>query len=128
VTYNADAKKEIKAFAEILGEDALKKNGIQLRDRSWQPPLSSLKSKRDATKAAEDLANALKLASNAAKQLGEGAASLPADTEDAVWDPDLSMLQANQGTSSTGRGRGRGRGGGRGHSGAGRGRGKGPST
>jgi hypothetical protein len=128
VTFNAEAKKEIKALAEILGEDALKKNGVQLLDWSWQPPLTSLEPKRGATKAAEDSTNALQPASEAAKQLGEGATSLPAGTKAAVRDLMSSMLQALQNTSSAVRERGRGRGGGRGRSGAGRGRGKGPSN
>jgi hypothetical protein len=128
VTFTAEAKKEIKALADILGEDALKKNGVQLLDWSWQPLLTSLEAKRGATKAAEDSANALQPASEAAKQLGEGSSSLPAGTEAAVRDLMSSMLHALQNTSGAGRGRGRGRGGGRGRSGGGRGRGRGPSN
>jgi hypothetical protein len=47
VNFTAEANKEIKA--EILGEDMLKKNGVQLLDWSWQPSLTSLEAKRSAT-------------------------------------------------------------------------------
>jgi hypothetical protein len=44
----------MKALAAILWEDQLKKNGIQLLLWSWQPPLTSLESKRGAIKAADN--------------------------------------------------------------------------
>jgi hypothetical protein len=120
----------MKALAAILGEGKLKKNGIQLVDWSWQPPLTLLESKRSAIKAADDSANVLKLASEGAKKLGDGATSgQTAGTEAAVRYLVSSMLQATRSAPSTGRGRGWGaRSGGRGRGGAGRGWGRGSSN